>query len=75
MNELRDLCDAVPSFDNAIAFAMMEEELGRPVDEMFVDISEKPIAAASLGQVYKAKLKETGEEVAIKIQRPDSCAR
>eukprot|EP00177_Eucheuma_denticulatum_P005932 GFKZ01010812.1.p1 GENE.GFKZ01010812.1~~GFKZ01010812.1.p1 ORF type:complete len:730 (+),score=109.89 GFKZ01010812.1:292-2481(+) len=71
MNELRALCDAVPCFANEIAFNMMEEELGRSVDEMYVDMSERPIAAASLGQVYKARLRETGEEVAIKIQRPD----
>lgn len=71
MNELRALCDAVPSFPNEVAFSMMEEELGRPVDEMFEEISDSPIAAASLGQVYKAKLRENGEEVAIKVQRPD----
>lgn len=71
MAELRSLCDAVPSFPNATAFAMMEEELGRPVRDMYSEISDKPIAAASLGQVYKAKLKKTGEEVAIKVQRPD----
>lgn len=71
MNELRALCDAVPSFPNEVAFQMMEEELGRPVTEMFTDISERPIAAASLGQVYKARIRETGQEVAIKVQRPD----
>lgn len=71
MNELRHLCDAVPSFENDVAFKMMEEELGQPVHQMFTDISDKPIAAASLGQVYKARLRKTGEEVAIKIQRPD----
>lgn len=71
MNELRLLCDAVPSFSNDVAFAMIEEELGRPVTEMYTDMSESPIAAASLGQVYKAKLRENGQEVAIKVQRPD----
>lgn len=71
MNELRALCDAVPSFPNQVAFSMMEEELGRPVHEMYEDISDSPIAAASLGQVYKARLRENGEEVAIKVQRPD----
>lgn len=71
MNELRALCDAVPCFENEVAFQMMEEELGRSVNDMYEDISPKPIAAASLGQVYKAKLKATGEEVAIKVQRPD----
>lgn len=71
MNELRGLCDAVPSFPNEVAFEMMEEELGRPVGDMFVDMSEKPIAAASLGQVYKARIRADGREVAIKVQRPD----
>lgn len=71
MNELRSLCDAVPCFENEIAFQMMEEELGRSVHDMYEDISPKPIAAASLGQVYKARLKATGDEVAIKVQRPD----
>lgn len=71
MGELRALCDAVPSFSNKIAFQMMEEQLGRPVVEMYDEISERPIAAASLGQVYKARLRATGEYVAVKVQRPD----
>lgn len=71
MAELRALCDAVPSFPNEVAFAMMEEELGRPVDEVYSTISKRPVAAASLGQVYKAELRETGEQVAVKVQRPD----
>lgn len=71
MNELRALCDAVPSFPNEVAFSMMEEELGRPVSDMYSDISDKPIAAASLGQVYKARLRSNGKEVAVKVQRPD----
>lgn len=71
MNELRALCDAVPSFPNEVAFEMMEEQLGRPMEEMFEHISEKPIAAASLGQVYKARIRDDGREVAIKVQRPD----
>lgn len=71
MNELRALCDAVPSFSNKVAFQMMEEELGVPVSEIFSEISEKPIAAASLGQVYKARLRSNGKEVAVKVQRPD----
>lgn len=43
--------DDVPSFDDAQAFAIMEEELGRPLAAVFSSISEHPIAAASLGQV------------------------
>ena len=37
---------------------------------MYTDVSPEPIAAASLGQVYRAKMKATGEDVAIKVQRP-----
>ncbi|KAG1659167.1 hypothetical protein FOA52_007548 [Chlamydomonas sp. UWO 241] len=67
---LSGLQDRLPSFPNEIAFALIEEELGRPVKEMFSEISAKPVAAASLGQVYKGRL-HTGEWVAIKVQRPN----
>ncbi|PNW74014.1 hypothetical protein CHLRE_13g581850v5 [Chlamydomonas reinhardtii] len=70
MNELCVLQDDVPPFPDAVAFAMMEEQLGRRLEEVFSSISERPVAAASLGQVYKAVLRDTGEEVAIKVQRP-----
>jgi aarF domain-containing kinase len=70
MVELQKLCDKVPSFDSKIAFATIERELGRPVEEIFSEITPEPVAAASLGQVYKATLRETGETVAVKVQRP-----
>jgi len=70
MEELCKLQDDVPAFDNEVAFKLIESELGRPVDEVFSKISPSPIAAASLGQVYRATLRESGEEVAIKVQRP-----
>ena len=70
MVELQKLCDKVPSYDSKIAFAMIEAELGKPVDELFSEITPEPVAAASLGQVYKATLRETGEIVAVKVQRP-----
>jgi len=60
----------VPSYDSKIAFATIERELGRPVDEIFSEITDEPVAAASLGQVYKATLRATGETVAVKVQRP-----
>lgn len=52
------------------AFALIESSLGRPLGEVFSSISERPIAAASLGQVYKAVLRDTGEEVAVKVGWP-----
>eukprot|EP01033_Poteriospumella_lacustris_P012782 gene12781-9137_t len=70
MVELQQLCDKVPCFDNQLAMRTIEEELGRPVHELFKDMSPDPVAAASLGQVYRAKLVSTGEEVAVKVQRP-----
>ncbi|KAJ4958325.1 hypothetical protein NE237_025436 [Protea cynaroides] len=70
MNELCILQDDVPPFPNQIAFAIIEDELGRPLEAVFSKISSKTIAAASLGQVYHATLRDTGEDVAIKVQRP-----
>jgi len=70
MVELQKLCDKVPCFDSKIAFATIEKELGRPVDDVFSSITPEPVAAASLGQVYKAVLRDTGETVAVKVQRP-----
>ena len=69
LEELSALQDALPTFSDADAFALVEKELGRPMDQMFERISPSPIAAASLGQVYKAKTKD-GRDVALKVQRP-----
>jgi predicted unusual protein kinase regulating ubiquinone biosynthesis (AarF/ABC1/UbiB family) len=70
LEELTKLQDQLPAFPNEIAYQFIEEELGSRPEEIYEEISPQPIAAASLGQVYKGKLK-TGEEVAIKVQRPD----
>ena len=74
LEELAKLQDQLPSFPNEIAFRFIEEELGQHPQEIYAELSEKPIAAASLGQVYKGRLK-TGEEVAVKVQRPDLMRR
>ncbi|QLE57550.1 AarF/ABC1/UbiB kinase family protein [Nostoc sp. TCL26-01] len=70
LEELTKLQDQLPAFPNEIAYQFIQEELGQPPEEVYIELSAKPIAAASLGQVYKGKLK-TGEEVAVKVQRPD----
>ncbi|KAL6533716.1 Protein ACTIVITY OF BC1 COMPLEX KINASE 1, chloroplastic [Orobanche hederae] len=70
MNELCFLQDDVPPFPNQVAFDIIEEELGQPLEAVFSKISSKTIAAASLGQVYRATLRSSGEDVAIKVQRP-----
>jgi len=77
MVELQKLCDKVPSYSTDIAMMTLEEELsgkfGRPVkkEDVFSEITPAPVAAASLGQVYRAVLREpAGEIVAVKVQRP-----
>jgi predicted unusual protein kinase regulating ubiquinone biosynthesis (AarF/ABC1/UbiB family) len=70
LEELIKLQDRLPSFDNRIAFAIIESQLDRQVREMYREISPNPVAAASLGQVYRARL-YSGEEVAVKVQRPN----
>jgi predicted unusual protein kinase regulating ubiquinone biosynthesis (AarF/ABC1/UbiB family) len=69
LEELSKLQDQIPPFENEIAFRYIEEALGAPPHELFVELSDAPVAAASLGQVYKGRLK-TGEQVAVKVQRP-----
>ena len=54
-------------------FARIEKELGRKINQVYAEFDVEPIAAASLGQVYRAKL-FTGEEVAVKVQRPNLAA-
>lgn len=67
---LGELQDQVPPFPNEIALARIESDLGKKISELFSEFDAEPIAAASLGQVYRARL-HTGEEVAVKVQRPN----
>ncbi len=69
LDQLTLLQDQLPAFPTEEAFAIIERELDGTIDDLFQDISAKPVAAASLGQVYKARL-YSGQEVAVKVQRP-----
>lgn len=67
--QLKYLQDKLPPFPTAVARQMIEDELGVPVDQVFSAFSD-PVAAASIAQVHRARLAETGQEVAVKVLRP-----
>jgi predicted unusual protein kinase regulating ubiquinone biosynthesis (AarF/ABC1/UbiB family) len=68
IKELETLQDQVPAFPTSDAFTRIEGELGQSLSTLYQEIDTEPIAAASLGQVYRARL-HTGAEVAVKVQR------
>lgn len=70
-DQLAALQDKVPPFDGALAKAQIEKSLGGPVEQWFDDFDIKPLASASIAQVHTAKLKENGQDVVIKVIRPD----
>jgi len=67
---LFDLMDRIPPFDRPTANQIFKEETGLELEEVFEDFPAKPIATASIGQVYRATLDD--EVVAVKIQRPEA---
>ncbi|KAH8079110.1 hypothetical protein JL720_9367 [Aureococcus anophagefferens] len=70
LEELAVLQDSVVQFPTELAVETIEKELGGPLGSFFASISDEPVAAASLAQVYKATLAEDGSDVAVKVQRP-----
>jgi ubiquinone biosynthesis protein len=67
--ELKILQDRLPAFGYRRVVRTIERELGKPVGELFAELEEKPVAAASVAQVHRGKLPD-GTEVAVKILRP-----
>src|ERR671910_1191851 len=67
--ELRGLQDDVRPFTFELAKQSIEEELGQPIERLFLEFEEAPMAAASIGQVHRAVL-PNGHRVAVKVQRP-----
>ena len=72
--QLRQLQDAVPPFDSDQARTIVRAELGgRELSQVFSSFSDRPVASASIGQVYRATLRD-GRDVAVKVQRPEVLA-
>jgi len=67
--ELRGLQDDVRPFPFADVEKVIQEDLGLSIDQLFVEFEDRPIAAASIGQVHRATL-PNGKRVAVKVQRP-----
>lgn len=65
------LQDKVSPFDGHLAKAQIEKSLGGPVEQWFDDFDIEPLASASIAQVHTAKVKDTGQEVVLKVIRPD----
>ncbi|MBQ8016734.1 MAG: AarF/ABC1/UbiB kinase family protein [Methanobrevibacter sp.] len=70
--ELQKLRDNTPVTPFDEIKEVIENELESPIEDIYSEIDESPIGSASIGQVYKARLKSTNEEVAIKVQKPNS---
>lgn len=70
--ELQNLRDNTPVTPFSEIKKVIESELEKPIDEIYSVIDETPLGSASIGQVYRARLKSTDEEVAIKVQKPHS---
>ncbi len=75
VEDLKKLQDRVPPFDNEQAYAIIEKNLGGPVEDFFESIDPEPLASGSIAQVYRARTRATESQpqrhVVIKVRRPD----
>ncbi len=69
IEEFTKLQDRIPPCPTSEIVKVIEEELGRPVDELFLNFERKPVASASIGQVHRARLRD-GTDVIVKVQKP-----
>ena len=69
-DDLKLLRDNTPVTPFSEIREVIEGELGQPLEEVYCEFNEEPLGSASIGQVYKATLKENGMEVAVKVQKP-----
>jgi ubiquinone biosynthesis protein len=74
LSELQKLQDTVRPMPAGLAQAIIERELGAPVEEIFTRFDPEPLGSASIGQVHRAVLR-SGEVVAVKVQRPEAPGR
>eukprot|EP00038_Savillea_parva_P029166 m.69256 g.69256 ORF g.69256 m.69256 type:complete len:569 (+) comp8570_c0_seq1:221-1927(+) len=72
IEKLRTLEDAVPPQPASVVLETIREETGRDPLEIFSEFDEQPLGSASIGQVHRAVLRDSGNEVAVKVQYPDS---
>ena len=69
VEELSKLQDRVPAFSYEQVEIIIEQDFGKPIQELYQNFDPIPLAAASLGQVHKAQI-HSGQEVVVKVQRP-----
>ncbi len=71
IEELEKLRDKITPLPFEKMRPVLEKELGRPVREVFSEFEEEPAAAGSLAQIYRARMRQSGRDVAVKVQKPD----
>jgi len=72
IKELRKLEDKVPPRSADVVIKTIESETGKPLSETFIEFDHKPLGSASIGQVHRAVLRSNSQEVAVKVQYPES---